>query len=290
MPSIETLARHMMRIAVAATLAFAMLVASPALADASGTFSSGRHTLDLDGAYAFWGRSAAPSGEAVIKVAVSNAGFTEGFFDDWYDRETAIDKIFVDDDAKVVYLEFEPGGKYHGLSYFFASGENCGYCYDSAVQSSVRMANGRLKGKLAFKRANARPAFDIDLDVAMPEKEHRDALPAGGGDPGRAYLAYHKALNANDKRAAYAVLSSKTKAFWDKFEKKGVNVVDAQLDQIHGNMASVSVTRGYVRGDRAVLLFDGSSKTIDHMHGEALMRRENGAWGVQDELVSVGAR
>jgi hypothetical protein len=290
MPSTADLARQMLRLAIAVVVAFAMLAASPALADASGTFTSGKRTLDLDGAYAFWGRSAAPGGGDVIKVAVSNAGFTEGFFDDWYDRETAIDKIFVDDQAKVVYLEFEPGGQYHGLSYFFAPGENCGYCYDSTVQSSVRMANGRLEGKLAFKRAGARPSFDIDLDVAMPEKEHRASLPAGGGDPGRAYLAYHKALNANDKRAAYAALSSKTKALWDRFEKKGVDVVDAQLDQIHDNMTSVNVTRGYVHGDHAVLLFDGSSKVIDHLHGEALMRRENGAWGLQDELMSVGAR
>jgi hypothetical protein len=280
----------MTRIAVAATLAFTMLIASPALADASGMFASAKRKLDLDGAYAFWGHSTAPSHEEVIKVAVSNAGFTEGFFDDWYDRETAIDKIFVDDDAKVVYFEFDPSGKYRGLSYFFASGDNCGYCYDSAVQSSVRAANGHLKGKLTFKRANARPTFDVDLDVAMPEKERRDALPAGGGEPGRAYLAYHKALNANDKRGAYALLSTKTRALWDKFEKKGVNVVESQLDEIHNGMTSVSVVRGYVHGDHAVVLFDGSSKVIEHMHGEALMRRENGAWVFQDELVSVGSR
>jgi hypothetical protein len=69
-----------------------------------GQFSSGKRTLELDGAYAFWSKSATPNGGEVIKVAVSNAEFGEGFFDDYYDREHAIDTIFFDADAKVVYF------------------------------------------------------------------------------------------------------------------------------------------------------------------------------------------
>jgi hypothetical protein len=273
-----------------AALATAIVAAPTARGDATGTFASGKRTLDLDGTYAFWAKSAAPSGGEVIKVAVSNAEFTDGFFDDYYDREHAIDKIFVDEDAKVVYFEFEPSGKYHGLSYFFAPGENCGYCFDTSARSTVRVEGGHLKGKLAFKRAGERLAFDVDLDVAMPSKDRGEALPAGGGEPGRAYVAYHKALNAGDRKAVYSLLDAKRKAFWDKWTQKGVDVMDAQWDDFHSRMSAVTVTGGFVRGDRAVVLVDGSSKLVDRLHGEALFRRENGAWRLHDELTSAGAR
>jgi hypothetical protein len=280
------------------TLAAALLLA-PALflaatlanADATGTFASGKRTLDLDGTYAFWSRSAGPSHEEVLKVAVSNAEFGEGFFDDYYDREHAIDVIFVDDQAKVVYFEFDPGGKYRGMSYFFASGENCGWCYDSSVKSTVNVANGRLAGKLAFHQPGTRLAFDVTLtDVAVPPRGHGTALPADGGAPARAYLAYHKALNASDPKAVYAALDSKRRANWDKWKAGGQDVMDRQWDDLHARMSDVTITGGFVHGDRAVVLFDGHSKLVDQLHGEALLRQENGQWRVHDELVSVGAR
>ncbi|HUH94981.1 MAG TPA: hypothetical protein VL742_17775 [Casimicrobiaceae bacterium] len=278
-------------LAIAAVLIAAMLLASPpALADATGFFASAKRRLDVDGTYAFWAKSAAPGGGEVIKVAVSNAYFTEGFFDDYYDRENAIDKVFVDDQAKVVYFEFEPGGKYHGLSYFFAPGENCGYCFDSAVQSTVRVTDGHLKGRIAFKRAGTNPAFDIELDTPLPSKDRGTALPSGGGEPGRAYVAFHKALNAGDRKGTYALLDSKHKALWTKYDKEGVDVMGPYWSDFHSKMSTVSVTGGFVRGDHAVVLFDGGSKLIEHLHGEALMRRENDVWLLRDELVSVGRR
>jgi hypothetical protein len=272
---------------VLALLTFSAL----AQADASGTFTSGKRTLDLDGTYAFWSRSAGPTHEEVIKVAVSNAEFGERFFDDYYDREHAIDAIFVDEQAKVVYLEFDATGKYRGLSYFFAPGENCGFCYDSSVKSTVNLAGGRLAGKLAFRAPGSRMAFDVTLtDVGIAQRGHGTALPSDGGAPARTYLAYHKALNASDAKAVYAALDAKRRANWDKWKAKGQDVMDRQWEDLHGRMTDVTVTGGYQRGDRAVVLFDGRSKLVDHLHGEALFRQENGEWRLRDELVSAGAR
>lgn len=273
---------------LAATL---LLLANAAFADATGTFSSGKRTLDLDGSYAFWSKSAGPGHEDVIKVAVSNAGFGEGFFDDYYDREHAIEVIFVDDRAKVVYLEFDAAGKYHGLSYFFASGENCGWCYDSTVKSTVSVANGRLAGKLSFHQPGTGLAFDVTLtDVPVPQRGFGAALPADGGAPAKAYLAYHRALNASDASAVYAVLDAGRRANWDKWKAKGMDVMDRQWHDLHARMSEVAIAGGFMHGDRAVVLFEGRSKLVDRVHGEALLRQENGQWRLHDELVSVGAR
>ncbi len=45
------------------------------------------------------------------------------------------------------------------------------------------------------------------------------------------------------------------------------------------------------RGGGAILvLFDASNSSIDAMHGEAVMRREDGAWRVHRDMVEVGSR
>lgn len=288
----DTLTGHALRAQLRAFVVLAvMLFTSQAVhASATGQFTSPKRRLDVDGTYSFWGRSASPQGGEVIKVAVSNAEFTDGFFDDFYDREYAIDEIFVDDEAKVVYFEFDADGRYRGLSYFFASGDNCGYCFDSSVRSTVRPVAGHLKGSIEFKRPGARIAFDINLDVPIPSKDRGEALPAGGGDPGHVYVAYHNALKAGDRKGVLAALDAHQRKRWDKYEKKGIDVMQGWWDHMHGSMESISVTGGYVRGDHAVVLFNGSSKTIDHLYGEALLRRENGVWVVRDELVRVGTR
>ncbi len=55
-------------------------------------------------------------------------------------------------------------------------------------------------------------------------------------------------------------------------------------------MNSVSIVGGYVKGDHAVVLFTGSSTTIDRLYGEAVLRREGGTWLFEDEWTEAGAR
>ena len=63
-----------------------------------------------------------------------------------------------------------------------------------------------------------------------------------------------------------------------------------QWEDLHGSMTDVNVTGGYLQGDRATVLFEGRSKRVDHLYGEALLHLEDGQWRLRDELVSVGAR
>ena len=45
-----------------------------------------------------------------------------------------------------------------------------------------------------------------------------------------------------------------------------------------------------MRGDRAVVLFDGANSYIEKLHGEAVLRREGGAWLIHRDMVAVGSR
>jgi|RhiMetdeSRZDD1v2_1073273.scaffolds.fasta_scaffold00473_36 hypothetical protein len=259
-------------------------------ATASGKFKDQKWTVPIAGAYAFRGKTGGFGDDEVIRVAVSNTKFVPEAVDWHYDREHAINTYFIDDETKVVYFEFDDSGKYHGLSYYFESGDGCGYCFDSKVKSTVRAADGRLKGDLTYKGDDRE--FQITLDVPVPPKTWGEKLPPDGGAPGKAYLAYHQALEKRDKKALYAIADSDVKARYQKYEKEGK--LDGYFDYLwhdeHTELKTVKITGGFVEGDRAVVLFDGTGAVIDNLYGEALLRRENGAWLVHEDMVSVGSR
>ena len=259
-------------------------------AAASGTFEDRKVKLTLAGAYAFRDKSAGTGDDRVIQVAVSNTKFVPAALDDYFDRQHAINTLFADDESKVVYFELDDSGKYHGLSYYFGPGVGCGYCFDSSVKSTVRAVDGRLKGELSYRGDDRR--FQVQLDVPIPPKEWGEALPKDGGEPGKAYLAYHRALEKRDKKTLYALLDAAERARWEKYNAE--NKVDEWLDyrwkEEHSELTSIRVTGGFVNGERAVVLFDGKNGYIDALHGEAQLRHEGGEWLVGGEMVSVGAR
>src|SRR5262245_31124586 len=192
---------------------------TPAPGEASGKFADKTWTVPISGAYAFRSKTCGLGEDEVICVAVSNAKFLPDAIDAHYDRQHAINTYFADDETKVVYFEFDDSGKYRGLSYYFESGVGCGFCYDPTVKSTVRTANGRLKGDLSFK--DDRREFQIALDVPIPAKTWGEPLPKDGGPPGKAFLAYHDALEKRDKKALYAIADADVKARYQKYEKQG---------------------------------------------------------------------
>jgi hypothetical protein len=278
--------------AVTALLVVASLVACPAFgaepapSSASGKFAGHHKSFGVTGAYAFWSRSS-DSGP-MIEVAVSNDGFKISAFDAFYDPRPVIDDRFVDDQTAVVYFEFEPGGKYHGLSYYFGSGDGCGYCYDSKVQSTVRLASGRISGKLAYKTDNY--SFDIQFDAPMPPQEWGKPISGDGGEVGAAYRAYSAAMEKEDRKAVFELLDSENQEIWKEAEQKGR--ADEQwndrLEKEHWRLKEARIAAGYVRGDQAVLLIQGRSTLLDHIHGQVTLTREKGRWKIGDEVLQVG--
>lgn len=262
---------------------------------ASGTFEDKTWKFKVSGVYGFWDKShGTDEGESArrIQVAISNAGFAADLFDEHYDRARAINTLFADDETKVVYFEFDESGGYHGLSYYFGSGSGCGWCYSSEVKNTVKPKNGRLQGRIAYKDKDDGIQFDITLDVPIPPKEWGEPLPKDGGAPGKAFLAYAAALEKDETKALYALMDAENKERFQKYEKKGQlkDWLQYLWKDEHTELKTIRITGGYVRGDRAVVLFDGSNGYIDKLHGEALLRREGGAWLVHRDMIEVGSR
>jgi len=271
--------------------AFALVAAPDARAQstATGSFDTPAMKLDIAGAYAYWDTA----GEArVVRVAVANAEFKPDLLDPWVDRGAVVREKFANEQVKVAYFEFDPDGRYRGYSYRFDDNDGCVRCDDVGVRSTVRASGGRLKGKVARTTAAGGATFDVNIDVAIPDKTWGTALPPSGGDPAHAVLAYHRALATGDVPALRASSDARGKAIIDKFDKQGDARAYANFrwDELHRQLQSVHVVGGFVNGDRAVVLFDGSDRAGNPLYGEAVVRREGGAWRVDDELVQPGRR
>src|SRR6266581_3315354 len=175
-------------IAIAAFVPLLALAADDA--QVSGKFEGTKKKFDVGGGYAYWIND--PNDGPLIEVAVSNSSFKSSYFDAFYDPRPAIDTLFVDDQTAVVYFQFEPNGKYHGMSYYLGSGDGCGFCYDPSVKSTVRIANQRAKGGLTFKGENR--SFDIQINVPVAPKEWGTPLKGDGVEIGNAFRAYNSAM------------------------------------------------------------------------------------------------
>lgn len=133
---------------IATLLVVAATAAAHAQSSASGRFDGRSMKLDIGGAYSYWDGAMSGNGR-VIKVAVSNAEFKPDLIDQWVDRGAVIHDLFANEQVKVVHFDFDPDGKYRGYSYYFGSGDGCGYCYDSSVRSTVRVAGGMAANRVA---------------------------------------------------------------------------------------------------------------------------------------------
>ena len=103
------------------------------------------------------------------------------------------------------------------------------------------------------------------------------ALPAGGGEPGKVYMEQQRAIKAKDIPALKKVMSAaRVKEMDDpKFKE--------MLDMVAEMMATdVKVTGGTQTGDTATLHATGKMGT-EPQKGEISMVKEAGAWKVDKE-------
>jgi len=254
-------------------------------ATASGTFEGRTVKLKVAGAYAFWDRS---SHERIVNVAVSNYQFVSDAFDAFYDPQPVIENRFVDDETAVIYFQFTPEGKYHGVSYQLASGDGCGFCYDPETKSTVHLAGGRLQGRLAYAGENR--TFDVQLDVPLPQEQWGTAIKGDAGEIGKVFHAYNAAMSAADQKAIFDLLDKANQDFWKKQEKDGKldSYVDYRIEKQHWRMKEAQITGGFQRADQAVLLVKGTSPLIDHLHGQVTLTKENGRWKISEEEYGAG--
>jgi hypothetical protein len=276
----------MKRILVIASLAtFAVSAFAANVApSADGSFKSQTFTMPVSTAMAFRGKSIIDKTDVIV-VAITNGDIRVDWFATFFDRRRAIERRMKDKETAVVYLEFKPGGAYRGLSYYFAQGNGCGYCGGNlGVTSTVKLANGRIAGSLKSKDESR--TFDVVFNVPITPDDHGATLPPDGGAPGKAYLGYHAALVKRDAKALRPFLSDELRESLAEAEKKGKLAVELKAMAKEHPDQSVRITKGFSKGNHAVLLIDGESST-SKLTGEVVLVNQDGSWRVDDELTDV---
>jgi len=212
---------------------------------------------------------------------VSNAGFIGEGIDRYYDRRHFIDTYFRDAETLVVYFDFSPTGVYKGMSYSFGSGDGCAFCYDGSVVSTVQLAGGRAKGKVRLAPKPGEAHWDVDVDVPIASSDYGAALPAGGGDPGKAYAAYHAALATGKPDAVKPFFTEEMQEGWAE-----------DRDEIVGSYRkdhpekSFKIVNGWTRGERALLLIEGETPYMNAT-SEVQLVKEKGTWRIDNEMMKV---
>lgn len=111
------------------------------------------------------------------------------------------------------------------------------------------MAEARDSKRKIQQETDSRPAPLLNktkLPDPLPSVKKEKKLPAGGGAPGKAYNAYHKAIKNKDI-TAYRRTTLQGQDMSDSDIKKMIDIANSF------GPFSAKITRGYVKGDWAVL-------------------------------------
>jgi hypothetical protein len=201
-----------------------------------------------------------------------------------------------------VELEFSPAGAWSGGGSFMLGPATCGWCQDGgqADKAVTKVQGGVLTGTLKTKASDVKDGTGVDADLVLnvPIARHEGvtALPASGGDPGKAYLSCLGAMKATDEAAIVTSCFGSDHAF----------VKDANLDYFEGAafaahagqsfqglmLEDVTVSGGRVKGDDAEILVKGKivsrygqdePETVERYKGRVFLRRGATGWRISGQ-------
>lgn len=175
-----------------------------------------------------------------------------------------------------VTLRIGKDGSFNCIEWMFqGGGTSCNGDLAKALKLSANTAD-RVAG--TFKLAANGDSADVTFDLKVESKVERGgtALPAGGGEPGKAALAHFAAIEKNDFAALKATAPPDVRKQMEASEKNG------EAKEMFQFMRAVSprkvrILGGTVDGDTATLDFEG---VIDGKpaKGEIDMVRVAGVW------------
>ncbi len=106
--------------------------------------------------------------------------------------------------------------------------------------------------KYEIKAEFSAPLLKAKLPEPLPSAKNGKKLPANGGDPGKAYQAHRKAIRDKDIAALRRTAPDpRTKEMSDSDLEKAIDFMNTI------SPATPKITRGYVKGSRAVLYVEG---------------------------------
>ncbi len=131
--------------------------------------------------------------------------------------------------------------------------------------------------KYEIKAEFSAPLLKATLPEPLPDAKTGKALPAGGGEPGKAYNAHRKAIRDKDVAAIRRTAPS----------SQAKDMSDSDLENMIDFMTTISpgapkITKGYVKENRAVLYVEGVHEG-EMRYATVELAREGKKWYVVEE-------
>lgn len=203
--------------------------------------------------------------------------------------DAIMDQVFENDSAKLE-LRFDTEGKLiEGLQFYVPPGNNRSLSSNEVgkLQLKLPMVN-RASGRFVLDDDD-KMKCDLQFDIPMAGKGPPPpapkpwgvALPAGGGEPGKVYLAMHRATLSGDVEAMLK-LAKKEKADQMRAARNDPEF-PKMLEMIKAfEPAQVRIVSGRVDATRAELQIDGKESDGAAMDGMVKLVKEDGAWRIEN--------
>jgi hypothetical protein len=196
----------------------------------------------------------------------------------WYDKANLHGfAVLITDDKRVVSGNiYDPALKHNGFSSVGKQEVALTAMTPSHIAGKVTLPADEFFGdKYQFSAT-----FDVPVAAVKappPEPLKGKPLPAGGGEPAKAYLAFDKSVAAGDMAAVKrGVSAEQAKQMSGEDFKKMFPLMQAMRSK------NVKITGGTIDGNTATLLATGKDGK-DTSNGKITMVMEGGAWKVQRE-------
>jgi hypothetical protein len=265
----------------------------PVFADSSGTITYLGHTVQLKYAYAFRHPYLSDKTKQAVTLALAERPFDAAALNDSPIRESELSRQLSPSEMNMVEITLAPEGAY-SMIHWQVNGERSGFGLDwykfDVKQIDGTHIVGTLHSKhdsdgLSDKGSSPTLTAKIDLQFAIDfpgPANFGTPLPADGGEPGKAYLAYNTALDKSDFDALGKTWDKKN-SNWLQDRRKRNDFKDTfrQLQMTY-LMPHPKINQAFVKGDKATLFVSGED--IDRHASEFIvfLHQEDGGWRVGD--------
>jgi len=208
-----------------------------------------------------------------------------------FDKDSTTLQLRMDKDGKVVeglQLYVPPGTSYSSSSNEVGKLAMKGP-FGAKAAGSWTLADDDMKCNLSFDLGTGAAAGGKAMVAAPPPKPWGTVLPAGGGAPGAAYMAMHKAALAGDVNAMVKLATKERAAEMDKARKQPEFAGMIELIKAM-EPAEVHVVSGQANATKAELQIAGKDADGSSMKGTVSLLMEGGAWKIEkvDSTSSMG--
>lgn len=267
------------------------LAGSVAFADGSGTFYTDGKAVVLGSAYAYRVPDPFDKGKRITRIVFADRPIDAAALKDARDRDGAVDDLLRG--AARVDLAIEADGSVQNVNTRVgdasASQGGSGWYTLTLERNDDTRVEGTFRSNDEADKRSGRYydlAFALDLPGAP---DLGAALPANGGEQGKAYLAYLAALRKGDLEALVKFMTRARSG--ELLAHRGDKDFRMMFGFIQGQaLREAKFVKGNAKGDAATLEYAGKDGDGNATTSIVSMVREGGAWKVGKESTSTSIR